>query len=757
MAVYTVTRNGVSKTIQPGFSINESANGRNRMTGDIFSLTGGAGERWVLDDAIAIAEDGVTIFAGLLDSPVEQGLGGVGASSAIRQRLSFVDYNVYPSRITVGSNVTRAAETLKVRLTWIAGLLSAQGVTLDAAQVNGPTLLAVSYSSERYLIDVLNETVALASGSGATSWVWNIDYSKKLLAIEAGSSAAPFNVTDGDQNVLGDITVEQPRPSDYANYIIVLGGTGTRDVADSFTGDGATTTFALNYPLAITYGYVTMNSVAETLGTGAVWSYNSATNSITRTSAPPAAAAITMTYVAQFPKRVIADSGGAAASRVQRTYPETGVFDIAVMQALADSYLARDSQSPKTVRYNCAFSKVGLHPGQTQTITSTKRNLSGTFLITEVQIVHVGGELVQRRVVAVSTTRLPSTLREKFQQTIGGGSSSTVSAGASSGGNDLSQLNASNLTSGTVPLARLVDLVDAQIAAAAAIAWTKISKTGSSLADLITRSAADLTSGILAVARLPTAIPAANIANGTVLDAEYQYLDGVTSGIQAQLNDRIVKPHVRSVGWVTFFATFGSEIFVGLPGSATAVGVITNGTTAVRQFRNRTTTAVIDNIAGWRVNTYEIVQSRHDPLFRALIRTGPSVAAVRIFVGLTSFEVSADAPVVSAPAAVGVQFSTSRGDAGWRGMSVYSAGISSAADQSLTAALVAVAADTDYDITVSLTGDGTLATFTVNGVSATLSTNLPAGSKAMGFEERHVTLEAVAKIVGVSRFYVEWD
>ena len=61
--------------------------------------------------------------------------------------------------------------------------------------------------------------------------------------------------------------------------------------------------------------------------------------------------------------------------------------------------------------------------------------------------------------------------------------------------------DASLLTAGLLPLARVLDLTNAQIAAAAAIDWTKISKAGSSLADLITRSAADLSSGILPAAR----------------------------------------------------------------------------------------------------------------------------------------------------------------------------------------------------------------------------------------------------------------
>lgn len=71
-----------------------------------------------------------------------------------------------------------------------------------------------------------------------------------------------------------------------------------------------------------------------------------------------------------------------------------------------------------------------------------------------------------------------------------------------------------------------LSIVNADVAVAAAIAWSKISKTGSSLADLTTRSAADLSSGTLPDARFPATLPAldgsaltnltgANISPGT--------------------------------------------------------------------------------------------------------------------------------------------------------------------------------------------------------------------------------------------------
>jgi len=75
----------------------------------------------------------------------------------------------------------------------------------------------------------------------------------------------------------------------------------------------------------------------------------------------------------------------------------------------------------------------------------------------------------------------------------------------STDGSTLTALDAGSIASGTLALARLpLTIANAQIDAAAAIAWTKISTTGSSLADLTTRSAADLSSGELPDARLST-------------------------------------------------------------------------------------------------------------------------------------------------------------------------------------------------------------------------------------------------------------
>jgi hypothetical protein len=413
---YAFTVGGVTKQLRAGWTITESANSLDRMDFALVSLDGSY--RAVNDQEVILTEDGTRIFGGLIDRPSEAGVVGANAWATIEQRLSAVDFNIYAHRIRLTAEIP--AGTYKAFLTVVANALTAQGVTLDAGQVNGPNLPALSYN-DAPIVDVLNEGAALASADGATSWVWNIGYTKVLSSVEAGSEAAPFNIAANDDQVVGDVTVEQPRPSDYANYITLLGGSGTRDVEDTFTGDGVEDTFALTIQLATSYGYVTVNGVAETLGTGATWEYDGATNSITRSSPTAAAASIVMTYVGQYPKAVTADGGAAAANRVQKTYAYPDIYDATVMQLLADSLLVRDMSEPKTARYAAAYSKTGLHPGQVQTITLPKRNLTGSHLFTAVQIRHIPGhtDLVQRTVTAVTTTRLPSTLREKYQQTFG--------------------------------------------------------------------------------------------------------------------------------------------------------------------------------------------------------------------------------------------------------------------------------------------------------------------------------------------------
>jgi hypothetical protein len=114
-------------------------------------------------------------------------------------------------------------------------------------------------------------------------------------------------------------------------------------------------------------------------------------------------------------------------------------------------------------------------------------------------------------------------------------------------------------------------VADADVAAAAAIGWSKISKSGSSLADLATRSAADLSSGTLADARLSANVPLLDAAN--IFTADQTLLKPTGSG--AKLNVKATSP-VGGTGFnseLDLFAT--ASIRSGFLRAANASGAAT--------------------------------------------------------------------------------------------------------------------------------------------------------------------------------------
>lgn len=400
----TITIGGTTYAIRNGSTmINEVANGKSTLDCIVDTTTGTF--RPAIGQEIVVTENSTIIFGGIITEPAESSMTDSGAQNPYWQTtIHAEDYSLYATRRFVTGS--RNTELLKTRLTWlINNYLDDYGVSMHPGQQDGPVLNPIVYEDRR-TDDVLNELAVLSTTLSGT-YMWQIDTSKRLLVELSSVLTAPFNVTDSDQNAIGDITVE-PIQSDYANKIILRAGSGVHDVTDTFTGDGATSKFALTMPfVSNVFGFIYNNAVAETFavqGTGfdnaVYWLYDPSDNTINRVAGagPPANTnPISITYQAQFPIRIVSDAGAAAADVVERVLEEPDVFNKTTAQSLADAYLDIYNQQFSQIRYTTT--QIGIHPGMSQTVTKANRNINSSCLVTEVTTRHIDGPHWIREVI----------------------------------------------------------------------------------------------------------------------------------------------------------------------------------------------------------------------------------------------------------------------------------------------------------------------------------------------------------------------
>jgi hypothetical protein len=109
------------------------------------------------------------------------------------------------------------------------------------------------------------------------------------------------------------------------------------------------------------------------------------------------------------------DTGEQASRGLWETVVEApDVFSSTIAQALADAYLVQRVAQPRTVEYKTRLS--GLRPGQTQTVTLSTRDLSGTWLITEIRTLGTSGTFIWRTVKAIEGTTFVKDWRQVYQQ-----------------------------------------------------------------------------------------------------------------------------------------------------------------------------------------------------------------------------------------------------------------------------------------------------------------------------------------------------
>jgi hypothetical protein len=159
------------------------------------------------------------------------------------------------------------------------------GDLTDASLVEaGPTL--ASFRVEDYI----HVDEVLTNLTGETGMVWDVNEENKLRVFTPTSNAAPFSITNSSNNVTR-LTIRETL-EDYCNKAVGVIDQAIRDPETQlFTGDGSSTTFEVDYPIAEA-PTVTVNGVEQTVGvqdvdSGKDWYWSKSSTQIRQNTSPP--------------------------------------------------------------------------------------------------------------------------------------------------------------------------------------------------------------------------------------------------------------------------------------------------------------------------------------------------------------------------------------------------------------------------------------------------------------------------------------
>lgn len=183
------------------------------------------------------------------------------------------------------------------------------------------------------------------------------------------------------------------------------------------------------------------------------------------------------------------------------------------------------------------------------------------------------------------------------------------------------------------------------------------------------------------------------------------------------------------------------------------VGITAPGTTGTLASNSQTDStyvsftsgAVIGNSAGWFAER-RACQPQHDPTLVVYVRTGSTLAAVRIFVGFNNQAAGfSDTDTLTATDSCCFRYSTVASDPGWVGLTNDGVG-----DATITGLVAAIAVDTNYKLKIRKSGTSVF--FSVNdGTEVEATADLPAATATLGVGARLYTQAGVAKAFSFSR------
>jgi len=337
---------------------------------------------------VIVEEDATVIFAGSVDNVSESG------DTTNYVSVACVDFSqLIDKRIIANSYENELAGDI-VR-DFITSVFVDEGITEGDVQ-SGPIISksVFNYDSGNISMNYLADT---------TGFNWEINNLKQLNFFDRSTFVAPFYLHDHTHNYQG-LTVKKTR-SNYRNRQYIRAGTDTTAEIPlekpTPKPDGVSKTFVVRLPIAMK-PRIFINSVEVdplTIGVNGIdkdmkyyFSYNS--NAITQDNSQSLLVdtqVLEITYkglypllvVTELPGQVIARKAVEGGSGIHENIVEEGNIDTrqAAME-FANGKLEKYGIIPKTVTFNT--NSKGLKAGQLLSITNTKHNLSGAFLIDSV-------------------------------------------------------------------------------------------------------------------------------------------------------------------------------------------------------------------------------------------------------------------------------------------------------------------------------------------------------------------------------------
>lgn len=331
--------------------------------------------------------DGATlVFGGIIDEVEEYRALG---NSMLVCEVPANDYHEIADRVLVAETYTgqtAGAIIEDIRSKYLNG----EGVTAGTIQTGVTISKAVfNYIPVSQAYDEISEI---------TGFQWEINPSKALSYFDRSTYAAPWGITS--TSAIRNVKVRKDR-SQYRNrQYLRAGKQATDNQTREFAGDGKTTVFAVDYPIAET-PTITVNAVAKTVGirgveTGKDWYWNKNDKSISQDSSGVALIStdtLTVVYKGYYPIiAVINDSGQIDARKAieggtgvyERIESKESIDSSEAAIEYAEGILRRYAKIGNVLTYETDVS--GLDPGMLQNVVLPVHDLNDYFLISQVTI-----------------------------------------------------------------------------------------------------------------------------------------------------------------------------------------------------------------------------------------------------------------------------------------------------------------------------------------------------------------------------------